>query len=408
MLDPPCQGSPNLKFELAAPPRWKFAAGDRLIGHLIRDTPVVTPKATLKLWLTGNIRTTILPRSAKTTQRRYVDDWDFLEQTGSVIFSGPLHLPDGGENALSWPFSIQIPSQTVARQDYMSKESFLPLFQGHPLPGSFESHGKDRSSEGRIEYALHARLHYTVGTSHKVFNATLPIRIRHPIQEAGPSEFMEFSSPETFMQSQRLLPGMEDADLSLRQKTQKLLGSSKVPMFQYRIVVSLPTVIQLDNPDPVPIILNVVPSLSNTTASIRDIPRTARINWIRLHIKHHTTLLALHDFNPSKAESAKQSWSADLDLEDAFEQLKIPMVISTGEDNKPIDIGTMLRLSLRSNGGLFSDEKMLTWTPKTISPDFTTYTIKHTHELRFNTNVTIAGETQIVKTKATVRIIGAD
>lgn len=367
MLDPPCQDSPNLKFELAAPPRWRFAAGDRLIGHLIRDAPVVTPKATLKVWLTGNIRTTILPPSAKTTQRRYVDDWDLLEQTGSVIFNGPLHLPDGGENALSWPFAIQIPSQTIAREDYMSKESFLPLSQGHPLPGSFESHGKDRSSEGLIEYALHARLHYTVGASHKVFNATLPIRIRHPIQETGPLTFMEFSSPETFMQSQRLLPGMEDADLSLRQRTQKLLGSSKVPMFQYRIVVSLPTVIQLGSPDHIPIILNVVPSLSNTTASIRDIPRMARINWIRLYIKHHTTVLALHDFKLSKTESAKQSWSADLDLEDAFEQLKTPLVISTGEDNKPIDIGTMLRLSLRSNGGLFSEERMLTWTPNPIS-----------------------------------------
>ena len=408
MLDPPCQGSPDLNFELAAPPRWKFAAGDRIIGHLIRDTPVVTPHATLKLWLTGTIKTTISPPSAKTTQRRYVDNWDLLEQIGEIIFDGPLHLPKGGENALSWPFSMRIPTQTVARQDYMSKESFLPLSQRHILPGSFESHGKDRSSESRIEYALHARLHYTIGSSHKVFNATLPIRIRHPIQEAGPLEFMQFSSPETFMQSQRLLPGMEDADLSLRQRTQKLLGSSKVPMFQYRIVMSLPSVIQLDNPDHIPIILNVVPSVLNTTASIRDIPRTVQINWIRMYIKHRTTVLALHDFNLSKTETAKQSWTADLDLEDAFEQFKPPLVILTGENNKPIDIGTMLRLSLRSNGGLFSEEKMLTWNPKTISPDFTTYTIKHTHELRFNTNVTIAGETQTIKTKAAVKMIVAD
>ena len=75
------------------------------------------------------------------------------------------------------------------------------------------------------------------------------------------------------IRTQRLIPGMENAELSFRQKTQKLLGSSKVPLLWYNVHVDYPAVIQLENPIPIPFKVRVVINRQRTSDIIVDVPQ---------------------------------------------------------------------------------------------------------------------------------------
>ncbi|KAJ5179225.1 hypothetical protein N7492_002435 [Penicillium capsulatum] len=406
MLNSAAKKSAELKFDLAAPPDWAYAPGDSVIGNLMRRAPVVTPEATLTLWLDGAIRTGISPERSSRYSFRYAEKWNLVERRDEIIFQGPLHIREGHEPP-SWPFSIEIPSHPARKTGQKMPRAFLPQdeHEHHTLPPSFYSSGQNYGvSEGAVEYALQARLHYTVGGSHKVHTATFPIKVHQVVDEAPPAyELVERSSLEVWVLSQRLLPGMDKAELSLLQQTQKFLGSSKVPLFQYKITMSLPATIQLDSPEPIPLVMKVVPVPTKTDVSIRDLPQTIEIRLIKLHLQHRTVLITPSNFSNTRVISDEHLYSADLN----FPRLETPLVTSTGEENKPIDIGSMFELHLTSSGALESNGQTLTQFPKAITADFTTYTIQHSHRLKFETYVTVAGETQRVDILAPLEILAA-
>lgn len=406
MVNPPARKSDELKFDLAAPPDWAYAPGDSIIGNLMRRAPVVTPEATLTLWLEGAIRTGISPERSSRYSFRYTEKWSLIERKEHVIFKGPLHIHEGHEPP-SWPFLIEIPNHPSQKRGQKMPRAFLPQdeHEHHSLPPSFYSSGQNFGvSEGVVEYSLQARLHYTIGGSHKVHTAAFPIKIQQAVDEAPPAyELVERSSLEVWVLSQRLLPGMDKAELSLLQQTQKFLGSSKVPLFQYKITVSLPGTIQLDSPEPIPLIMKVVPIPSKTDVSIRDLPQTIEIRMIKMYLQHRTVVITPSNFSNTKVISDDHLFSADLD----FPRLESSLVTTTGKENKPIDIGGMFELLLGSDGALTSNGQVLTKWPKPITADFTTYTIEHRHRLKFETYVTVAGETKRVDIFAPLEILAA-
>lgn len=285
--------------------------------------------------------------------------------------------------------------------------AFLPQdeHEHHTLPPSFYSSGQSYGvSEGAVEYSLQARLHYTIGGAHKVHTATFPIKVQQVVDEAPPAyELVERSSLEVWVLSQRLFPGMDKAELSLLQQTRKFLGSSKVPLFQYKITISLPGAIQLGSPEPIPLIMKVVPIPSKTDVSIRDLPQTIEIRMIKMYLQHRTVIISSGNFSNTRVISDEHLCSADLD----FPRLTSPLVTTTGNENKPIDIGGMFELFLGSDGVLNSNGQILTKLPKAITADFTTYTIKHSHRLKFEIYVTVAGETKRVDIIAPLEILAA-
>lgn len=70
--------------------------------------------------------------------------------------------------------------------------------------------------------------------------------------------------------TQRLVPGMENAELSKTEKMKKLFDARSVPAFCFRLNVSLPSVIQLGR-DPIPVLMRLIPNWTNTSEIIRNV-----------------------------------------------------------------------------------------------------------------------------------------
>lgn len=394
----------QLEFDVAAPVGWTFAPGDTIIGNVVRRAPIVTPEATLKLALIGRVWTSISDNN-----NIHSREWHLLNPRLTVIFRGPLHLPEGSDEPLSWAFSIEIPPEPVdtAIRAHTQEESLLPLdsdhLAHHVLPGSFSSLGISTSggahTECSIAYYLHAQLQYGRSGSLEIHNAISHITLRHPVEEQ--TDLLQLSTIEKqiIIRTHRLLPGMENADLSLKQKTLQLFGSSKVPEFHCKISVSLPRTIQLDRPSPIPIILNIMPRQHKTSVCIKDVAQNVQINWIKMFIASSSYVIASNNQRNSLYSSV------NLGLVSGFKSLEIPCTISTGPDNGAINVGNMFQLVLHSFG-LTAGNRHLS-RDLTIYPDFITYNIKHSHYLNLTISLTIAGETQMVETSSPVKIIAA-
>ncbi|KAJ5896814.1 uncharacterized protein N7473_006213 [Penicillium subrubescens] len=407
------KSSPDLKFDVAAPAGWSYAAGDTIIGNLIRHTPIITPEAAITLTLIGRMKTKITESKSNDSRTNYRSE-ALLVKSDQTIFSGrPLHLPEGSGAPLSWEFSVNIPNEPLqsVRRAYTPRTSFVPLDRDHPahntLPGSFVSSrdGMTVSSTGFVEYYLKAQLRYTFKGSSKSVEAIWPFRLVHPVDETAASQLStlkRLSYPQRIL-SQRLLPGMQQADLTLKQKTQKFFGSSKVPKLCFSVDIHHPAAIQLDNPQPIPIILEIRPLPDQTSPSVED--QTIGINWVRMTLHQRTSVLAPSNFLSDYPHDDGHPASRSLNLESAFRRLESPLVMSTGEKGeKKVNIGEMFQLVLRSTGFASGSRYLTSVAP---IPDFTTYSIRHVNTVEWKVAYSVAGETGTVKATSPMKIIAA-
>lgn len=349
----------------------------------------------------------------------YTDKWTLLDSTERLIFTGPLHHPEHSEEPLAWSFAVPIPSKPRAyiTQGHRPQASFVPFDNDHQayhvLPGSLRTtcDGYTSKSEAAVEYGIHARLYYERSGSKKNHYATIPIYLRHP---PGSTEQLHISkggglSRPTKIRSQRLLPGMENMELSFRQKTKKFFGSAKVPEFWFEILMASPPVIQFDNPEPLPIILSIttLEGDDRTSRVIKDIPQRILINYVKIRIKSWTTVIAPSN-QTNRAHTDRQDFDVDFHFEDVFRNLESPLVVySSGKANEHINLGNIFQLVLRRDG-LYANGKRCSWAlTRTIFPDLFTFAIKHTHQFEYRINITVAGETLEVKVFAPVKIIEA-
>ncbi|KAJ5812273.1 hypothetical protein N7474_008574 [Penicillium riverlandense] len=418
----------ELKLVVAAPPGWKYAPGDTIIGDLVRPEPIITPEATVSLALMSSIRTNLEESASRKASSNsngnrndhklngnYPAEWHLLNPKPITLFSGPLHVPKNSDEAATWPFSIQIPTkpQDSVRLGHRQESSFIPLDRNHPahniLPGSFSTGGesKDGFSECCIEYYLEAKLRYTRGNAWQSFTTTHPITIRHHVQETSLLYSLQQQMMKSKIRTPRLIPGMENVDLSMKQKMFRFFGSSKIPEFCCKLELSFPRAIQLGGPLPIPLILNITPEDEKTSESIRGVSRQVRINWIKMMICNKSAVLV-----PSRLTSAhyssthcrqEHSSTTSLRLESIFEKLESPCVISTGKDSQPINFGHMFQLVLHPHGLTYGKE--LIQRVPTIYPDFTTYAVKHSHMVTWAVCLSVAGEMQTVETIAEIKLV---
>lgn len=415
-------GNAALQIELASPPGWTFTPGDTVIGTVLRTAPILTPDATVRLALVGRVKTKITT-TGSSSRSKYRARWLMLgSTTAQILFRGPLHL--GAESkgeGLSWSFSLSVPLRPAetAMGGYHSEEGFLPLdkdgISQHTLPGSFFSQnlGWRMSSEGFVEYFLEAWLRYHHrGGQFEVHRATCPVTIRpYPPVVIPSNDIIQHREIPRTIRSQRLLPGMECADLTLKQKAQRFLGSSKVPEVHGVVEISWPRIIQLGSLVPIPLTLNIIPQPEKTSESIRDIGLVFRVNWVSMVLKSTTTVLTPGDMRRLLTEDDSHAIYHYLNLENEFQDLETPLEFSaeevkeTGKKN-PVDLGEMFNLSLHSHG-LSAGDRLLASVP-TIQPDIFTYNLRHSHLLKLAVSLTIAGETITVPLSADVMILAAD
>ncbi|KAJ5915850.1 hypothetical protein N7454_010991 [Penicillium verhagenii] len=398
-------GSPAFKFDIAAPHEWAYSPGDTIIGNLVRKKPIVTPAASIKLYFFGRVKVKITERRTGTdepSESIYRDDRQLIASNETNVFKGPLHLAEWGDDPLSWPISVDIPRQAMKPYGHGQdnwQSSFLPMGVEVPaadptkrlLPGSFYSSNNSRSSYELVEYYLKAEMRYEFGGHHKSHEAIFPIILRHQPPEtiSAPRMFKQIQQISTY----RLLPGMEDAELSFKQHAKQMFFSSKVPRLRYELLFTVPTSIRLNDPTPFSLQLEIIPDLDETSASINDFAQNLRIVGLEFHMHLKTQSQAPSTFLGSIHRHEHKD-DLSIDFKRSLADLEHPLVLTTGEKRVPVDLGNIFQLSFHGWGVKAGNRKIGwdMWRNTQLQPSFITYSIRHSHTMDWKITFEIAGE----------------
>ncbi|KGO73888.1 hypothetical protein PITC_016230 [Penicillium italicum] len=402
-------GGPDLNITIAAPPTWTYTAGDMVIGSVNRQTHIVAPVAKISVALIGRTKARLITEGYP-SKATYYGNWKLFELPSQTLFRGPIHIPSPSTPSdwINIPFSINIPeaASLSAVHDHTQAESFIPLDANciiqHPLPGTFSTQWP--GAKVCIEYYLHAQLGYMRNGSWQIQRATAPITLAFPTVDTGEIEFaLQRCSIVSRVRSQRLLPSMRDVDLSLTQKTQKILGLSSVPGFSFEVVMSVPVAIQLCNSSPIPLVIKVIQQRDGSSRAIWDVVQRVDVTAVKMSILSKVEIvLKQSEESLYGIPSDEHVFVQHLGLEKAFEQLEDSIVTFAGPSDTPVDVGRMLRLVLRHDG-LISDGRRLS-PLASIQPSFVTFNTRLSHSIKWQTSLSIAGETRTVSMTTAVTV----
>ncbi|KAJ5758942.1 hypothetical protein N7520_006098 [Penicillium odoratum] len=418
------KGNDALRIDLAAPEGWTFAPGDRVIGDVVRCSPIVTSNADLTIFLRGRIQTGrssvgngSFPSQLTSAASQPVASEQILLAKRYPIFQGPLCIPEGG-NPISWSFTTNI-SPDPPRRVYGKFDVSYDY-----LPGTTSSVGRGglATSTAWIDYYLEAELRYWQKGNgqneiERKITAIHPIIMRHqPLQE-----FQEFGiSQQIFKRKIRghhLLPGVGHSSLTMKQKARQRFGSSKVPELFFQVEVYTPTTIQLDNSAVLPLNLIIVQN-ADTSEEIKNVPRNALINSVALYIetctfvKYHGASLEADYSKPTNSACSTPAKSVgshsciqDLHLEATIRRINnFPFEVPIGEGT--IDLGSVLQMTLRSDGLTVAGNRLQKVQP--LTPSFDVYNLRVMNWLKVDISVTVADETFLLSAKAPVTILAAE
>ncbi|WYZ37671.1 hypothetical protein EsH8_II_001177 [Colletotrichum jinshuiense] len=410
---PPTQlkASHDLSIQLLTP-HIPLHPGSVILGHIVRKSHIVTPAATVRVRLLGRAKAKLVIERGNNNKSYYRSRFNFWPESAitHVVHEGPVHVAPGGD-AQSWPFALELPTHTDAASvnacggDKAREACFLrqPGSAGaaagipsQPLPATFffDNSSFSKHWHGFVEYWIQAEL-VENGRS-KIISASLPLKVFSPLTPAPPiSDFgLLTRNMAGCVSSQRLMPGMEEADLSFKQKTQKFFGSSKVPTFHYTLHVQFPTVIQLGNESTVPFLLHLTPNREKTTDVIEDVPQTVTVKYVDLELQSTTGVIC-----PGTLDSHEASKTRKLCLGKISEYLKPvggPLVLPCSGKGDPVDVGAVLGLHVDAFGRIVNTARHGpggSTTNLTVLPTFVTYCIKTEHVLQWEVQILVAGET---------------
>ncbi|KAH7262798.1 hypothetical protein BKA59DRAFT_540338 [Fusarium tricinctum] len=354
--------------------RTSFVPGGIITGHVFRKTPTICPDASLVLWVHGNA----VSRSGAS---KVSFDLLYFKEHYAVLYDGPLHIAHGSGGA-RWNFSITLPHRVDPRLNRgHTNRSYIPLDSRPELPASYKLQGY-RKGGAFIEYHVGARLLLKGHGITEELGAIHPFTIEpfHP----GPP-LVDFAVERwryrRSVKSRQLIPGVEDAKLSLRQSFKQSFSMPKDPEFKFNFYVEVPTVTQLDGPTPIPFRMLVAPDWNETSEIIRDVPQVVKPVSIQCWVETHTQYLT------EKSDVMDRVTETDLGLRHAnvhgFRRIRIPCATVW----QPIDMGKKLDFRI-------CDETTLAFynTQPSLTHSFCTFNIKVKHKLRWEVKCEIQGE----------------
>ncbi|KAJ6779728.1 hypothetical protein PWT90_02071 [Aphanocladium album] len=414
------EGSPALSIALEGSSKRIFQAGDTIIGKVVRRQHIVAPECQVTIRLLGRTKTKIVVTrsngNGSTRHESYRSRYNFFSynapETAQVIFSGPLHVAAEQTDPAEFPFAVTIPTHPSAQLSREAeRNSFLPTDPAsvamQSLPPSHSSYHHHK--EGYVEYWLEAQLSPGPGTNNKAVTpaqSTQPVVLgAPPTMEPVAKMVKTAASQKHSVTSYKLIPGMEEAELTFKQKSKQFFHTSSVPSLSYAIHMGLPVVMQLQAHDTIPLTLRLCPTADGTSDDVRRTMQKATINSINVHLKNYTLIRAGEHFLGGPRENG-MSDTIDLHFEKVLRLLPTPMVVDIDPDGERIDLGAMFDLRL-SESGLYSGNERLgsNWFGPPITPSFTTYNMKVNHALKVTISVTVCGKEQSDTFKVDTRIV---
>lgn len=388
---------------------YTYIPGETITGFVIRKSHIVTPKATLRISLHARSKSRMVVNRGHLTST-YRGRFDLVKSADSMqtIFQGPLHISVDGRDQL-WPFAVNLPTHvdlSALGSGVTQDQSYLSLYTvdllTHRLPPTFSTERYQYLSgmSAFVEYFLQAELE----TSSRGFatDAILPFKMLHVNSEPlnlGPC--LQISRYTRAISSHGLISGGTNVE-TVRQIS-NLPGSSKEPHLVLDIQVQIPTVLQLNSPDPVPFSVLAVPDLTKSSDGVQYSSQEVCITHIAMHIVAKTEVKCLSRKTARQADIQTQ---IDLCAEDAYRQyggtLFIPWGRPTSEENgrvspressEPLNVGEKIGLRLGRRQDLYVT--------------FQTYNIQHTHHLKWEMTVQIAGKNFELFGKDIVQILAS-
>ncbi|TLD27339.1 hypothetical protein PspLS_05123 [Pyricularia sp. CBS 133598] len=414
--------SPQLNIQIEGGDKHLFSPGDTIVGNVTRQAPIVAPNGSVRLSLHGRSFVKV-DESVGGRDRTYTGQVRLLQdlKNTQVLFEGPLHVAEGPDGvAQSWAFAVDIPTHVeLERADLNlggNQHSFVPVpadtTGAYPLPQSFSCNSCGNfsgHSSGRIEYYLKAVLTYRTrgGGSGRSVLATLPIKIRTPNHDPPIADFRPIKRKRlTFVQSFRLLPGMEatSGKLSLLQRAQSAVGSSRVPMLWGQWELTSPTVVQPGNPTPLPISLRFIPDDKRSTPGVSGNPPKIRLLSLLLRVQSLAVVQCRGGWTPvprrqtctrtaecgiwppregrlaSRHLLQRKEWKAIRDGQ-------APVYVPCTDEWPALDIGAEAGFNL-GGGGWGAAQLLL----PLLTPTFETFNIRQHYRFEYEIEAEVAGE----------------
>ena len=387
----------------------RWCAGDTLIGRVIRQTELVSPRVCVIIKLVGRAKTKITVSRGHGVTSIYRGRFNFFDPSNITLFDGPLHLAPQGSPG-EWPFVIQIPkaaSPEVVLEGNAQEHSQLSLeaanIATYELPPAyyFQRTGFSSNFYGCVEYYLTAELGFEKNSKvydSDVATATMPIFLRQPSTPVPVRAFnLKTRVFEGNIKTHLLLPGTAVADLSLRQKTQKLFGSSKVPRLGFDLHIDCPTTIQLDNPMPISFKVMVVSDPSRTSREC-DGPQTLTLTKLNIELHAETGVICPGTLD---AHTRSDTQIFDFKMDRLFsiregQPMVVPYCRRTVDGKlteAPLDVGELLQLRVdaKSANVIYMGKSLFCDFEDPIIPSFETYNIVRRYTLRWAVSVSAAG-----------------
>lgn len=414
------QFGPDLRIELERAKDTgycEFAGGDTICGHVIRESPLVDTDASIYIRLHGRSEFQFVA-STGTTTFHYSSHFGLFDGPGKglQIHRGPLHIPPDSSEYGRWPFAIPLPKHPdlAALSRDPSVESFSPLsdISSQGIPPSFRAKkdGLGPVIEGFVEYYLEVTMRCSgtrttlIGAKkNKEFKAIKMVYVRSDVSPIPITDFdiKTHSESKQRVVSQRLIAGRESR-LSVSQHIKKVIGSSQVPVYVFSLHLHAASVLQIGNPNYVPLRFRAETSWNDASQVLQSMPPTILVKNFVLKLqsmslcsykntrskKHPTermvieSSLTLVDFSwtPDSNIASDADATTAKALSDAppsADKLIVPQDCAAY-----LDLGVALGIRTPRKPG---KEK--------IYPTFTTCNIMHTHSLEWWMTLDIGGET---------------
>ncbi|RBR20089.1 uncharacterized protein FIESC28_05368 [Fusarium coffeatum] len=353
-----------------------YAPGDTITGHIYRQKPIVSPLVRAVCKLQGFTSAGRMHKCGDKALSLLKDDWGQPD-----IYQGPLHIEIDDEER--WSFSLRIP--LFADEDRASGRygpSFIPAGERHQLPPTYvlrtAATGDGPLLNTYVEYFVFAKMTINSHGKEEELSAIQPFNmvLYSPDPPIADFKVKRWIHRQSFA-SRKLAPGRQEVKMSLLEKLKSSFRPN--PEFYFDLLVDVPTIIQLDNPIPIPFRLAARPKWEKTSEIIRDVPQSVKLVAVNVELVTCTRTIAAREGYP---------WETRLDLgvSKAIQNLKRDIYVTSD----PIDIGKLINFRI----GLENAGFQVSWTRKQdgFTPSFKTFNIEVTHELRYSIHGKVQGE----------------
>lgn len=392
-----------------------YTPGATIVGYVLRKSPAVDPNTSLSICLYGRTQVWIATGGMGTQQ--YRSRFSLFDSSRQVlhIHQGPIHIPpNSSDNEHGrWPFVITLPTHpelTTVTRDNEKERTFVPFDQmaSQELPPSIAVKEKiaGRYTEGFVEYFLEATMRCSRNQKdtlvsrkkNQEFQAILPLHIQPDVSSIPLSDFSPAhrSEPKQRLVSQRLVTG-GDARLGVGQHLQKMFKSSQVPSYSFALELDFATLLQIGNPNPIPLCLRATTIWPETTDALHQSPPTILVKQFSLNLKS-TAVCTCKWFDKRRARTEGISVVSSVSLADYTSPLgtqsaslpqtspaktrsNMPLIVPQ-DDPTALDLGAALGIRSPKRSG---------WS--NLYPTFTTCNIRATHAIEWKITLSIAGET---------------